>query len=168
MMNKDCFLILVRFAQPLFTLSARLLVVVWLVSCQPVEQRPVNTPIPTADPSIGEAFLAAINIGDFDTADQYVCPSQAGLIGQEILSKTKVPIKGMDVLGLPSPGMTKITCKSVGRQVFTCSFWAPELQCEGNPLMGESVTCTSWNLLGQLHYLRIALVDGKICEFSEN
>lgn len=121
-----------------------------------------------ADPSIGEAFLNAINTEDFETANQYVCPDQQGEIGQDILNRTKVPPKGMDVLGLSSPGMSEITCISEGDQEISCSFWAPELQCTGNLLAGEAISCTSWKLQGQFHDFLFIFEDGKICDFRRN
>jgi hypothetical protein len=153
-MNKNCWSIGMRVDQ--FFIVC-LIAVILLVSCSS-----------KADPGIGEAFLTAINIEDFETANQYVCPDQQGEIGQDILNRTKVPPKGMDVLGLSSPGMSEINCISEGTQEISCSFWAPELQCTGNLLAGEAVSCTSWKLKGQFHDLLFTFEDGKICDFSRN
>jgi hypothetical protein len=120
----------------------------------------------SADPSIGESFLKALNVGDVEAADQYVCPSQKGKLSEKVLRRLNTPPKGADVLGLKSPGVSEIKCETASSTELTCSFWAPELQCTGNILMGESVTCTSWKLKGEQKSIQFILEDDKICDYD--
>lgn len=144
-----------RFLAFCFYLIMWLVIVIGISACSPV-----------ADPGMGKAFLEAINIEDFDTADTYVCPTQQGQIGPEILKKAQVPPKGMEVLGLTSPGMAEISCSSEDAEAISCSFWSPQLQCTGNILAGEEVTCTSWKTQGTLYTLVFTLEEGKICGYD--
>jgi len=120
----------------------------------------------SVDPSIGEAFLEALNVGDLEAADQYVCPSQQGKLSEKVLRRTGTPPKGTDVLGLTSPGMSEIECVSESPTELMCSLWSPQLQCTGNLLMGETVTCTSWKLKGEKKTIQLIFEDDKICDYD--
>jgi hypothetical protein len=118
------------------------------------------------DPNVGVKYLEAINLGDLDQADQYVCASQAGELSEKIQKRSNTPTKGQDVLGLTSPGMTEIKCEKTSSSELTCTFWSPELQCTGNLLAGDPITCTSWKTKGEQKTILLIFEDGKICDYD--
>jgi len=118
----------------------------------------------SVDPGVGEKYFEALNVGDLETADQFVCPSQQGKLSEKVLRRMDTPPKGTDVLGLESPGMSEIECEATDSSVLTCTFWSPQLQCSGNILSGEAITCTSWKLKGEQKTIELIFEDGKVCD----
>jgi len=120
----------------------------------------------TIDPKVGVTYLETINIGNLDDADQYVCASQEGKLSEKIQKISNTPPKGADVLGLESPGISEINCEKTNSNELICTFWSPVLQCKGNILAGETVTCTSWKLKGEQKTIVLIFEDGKICDYD--
>lgn len=115
-----------------------------------------------------QKFLQAINNGDLQTANRYVCKDKQDTLIHD-LKQASVIAKGEDVMGLKSPGIKDVSCQEKDG-VISCTFIAPSLVCSGltlNDLANNtSITCTSFDPNGAEKNISFEVSDGKFCGFK--
>ena len=120
-------------------------------------------------PDDAQVFLDAVNQGDIETANQFVCQDKRDDFVADLSKKASIIAVDQDVLGLKSPGIKEIECQKQGNDV-VCTFLAPSLLCSGldlnNLLADNPISCTSFDPAGTPTILTLEISQGKFCGFT--
>ena len=121
-------------------------------------------------PDQAEKLIEYINNGDTQAANQYVCKDKQNTFVDELSKESAIIKKDEEVLGLKSPGINDIQCQKEDNYV-ECAFTVPKLICSGldlNNMTQENptITCTSFDPLGDQVTVHLTVANGKFCGFT--
>jgi hypothetical protein len=120
----------------------------------------------TIGPSEAQKFLEAINNGETETAQKYICKEKQDTLIKD-LGKASIIGIGKDVMGLKSPGIKDISCQEKDG-VISCTYTAPALICSGLSFSKPSqpVKCTAFDPKGAEKTITFEITEGKFCGFK--